>query len=760
MTHTPPQSPSAFRFGIRGRLIALVLIAIMPALAIVLYQAEQLRRVAAADAEREVLNRAQGIATRLARVPETVRLLFEVATQVPQPTANDGTQCPAFLSYLRTNSISIVPFAIISIANLNGDLICNGQSGPVANVKDRPYYKQAMETRQFAISPYLLSRITGLPNIAFAQPLVSPAGDVTSMVVASVGLDVLANETTKDLPNGGILTVFDQNGTILVRSPDQKPWIGKQVPDPEILQQAKTQGGAGVLNVAGTDGIKRIYGISPIEIGPNRLFVSIGFNEAEVFSKVDAVRLRGLASLAVVGLLALGAAWTLGNRLVVRPVRELIDGAERLAGGDLAAQVPVRGNNELSDLATSFNSMSSALREQQALTEQARKEQEAVEAQLRQAQKMEAVGQLTGGVAHDFNNLLTIILGNSEILVDELTADPGQRKMAETIFNAAERGAGLTQLMLSFARRQPMDPSTFELNGLVEKMGTLMSRTIGADIDIKFDLADGIGKVTTDPRQLETALLNLVVNARDAMPDGGGLTIETSDVDVSEDYAAQNIGITPGRYVLLALSDTGSGIPPDILNRVLEPFFTTKEVGKGTGLGLSMVYGFVKQSNGHLKIYSEVGHGTTIKIYLPRADSEPLIESPATQPSEQDLTGGESILVVEDDPDVRTFAVQQLCRMGYNVREATDGPSALNKIAEDGSIDLLFTDVIMPGGMTGRQLADRLKDTHPEIRVLFTSGYTENSINHHGRLDPGVVLLQKPYRLDQLARKVRQVLDA
>jgi signal transduction histidine kinase len=471
------------------------------------------------------------------------------------------------------------------------------------------------------------------------------------------------------------------------------------------------------------------------------------------------VRLRGLASLAVVGLLALGAAWTLGNRLVIRPVRELIDGAEQLASGDLAVQVPVRGSNELSDLATSFNSMASALREQHALTEQARKEQEAVESQLRQAQKMEAVGQLTGGVAHDFNNLLTIILGNSEILVDELKGDPGQCKMAETIFNAAERGAGLTQLMLSFARRQPMDPSTFELNGLVAKMGTLMNRTIGADIDIKFELADGLGKVTTDPRQLETALLNLVVNARDAMPDGGSLTIETSNVDISEDYAAQNIGITPGRYVLLALSDTGSGIPPDILNRVLEPFFTTKEVGRGTGLGLSMVYGFVKQSNGHLKIYSEVGHGTTIKIYLPRADSEALIESPNTQPAEPILTGGESILVVEDDPDVRTFAVQQLCRMGYDVREATDGPSALNKIAADGSIDLLFTDVIMPGGMTGRQLADRLKNTHPEIKVLYTSGYTENSINHHGRLDPGVTLLQKPYRLDQLARKVRQVLD-
>ena len=387
-------------------------------------------------------------------------------------------------------------------------------------------------------------------------------------------------------------------------------------------------------------------------------------------------------------------------------------------------------------------------------------DRKATEMQLQQAQKMEAIGQLTGGVAHDFNNLLTIILGNSEILVDELKEDPPRRELAETVMAAAERGAGLTQLMLTFARRQPLAPETFDVNELVTRMGPLLQRAIGEIVEMKLELTEPLWNVTTDPRQLETALLNLVLNARDAMSQGGRLTIETSNADLSEEYAARNVDITPGRYVRLALSDTGAGIPSELLNRVFEPFFTTKEVGKGTGLGLSMVYGFVKQSGGNIKVYSEVGHGTTIKIYLPRADDRAQATIPATQSSEPILAGLESVLVVEDDPDVRTFAVQQLRRMGYTVSEAVDGPSALRKLAEGSSIELLFTDVIMPGGMTGRQLADRIKETHPEIKVLFTSGYTENSIVHHGRLDPGVTLLQKPYRIEELARKVRKVLDS
>jgi PAS domain S-box-containing protein len=386
-------------------------------------------------------------------------------------------------------------------------------------------------------------------------------------------------------------------------------------------------------------------------------------------------------------------------------------------------------------------------------------ERRRLETQLHQAQKMEAIGQLTGGVAHDFNNLLTVILGNAEVLLDEIEGDESRRKLLGPIIAAAERGAGLTRLMLAFARRQPLEPSTFEMNEVVTRMSALLQRTIGENVEIDLRLTKPLWKVTADIRQVETAVLNIVLNARDAMPEGGKLTIETANVDLSDDYIAHNIGVDPGHYVMLALTDTGTGIAPEMQDRIFEPFFTTKEVGKGTGLGLSMVHGFVKQTGGHIKVYSELGYGTSLKIYLPRAGVEAATSEPAERGPAQLSTGVETILVVEDDPHVRTFAAQQLRRLGYRVTEATDGPSALRAVELQGAPDLLFTDVIMPGGLTGRQLADRIKDIQPGIKILFTSGYTEDSILHQGRLDPGVHLLQKPYRSDKLAQKVREVLD-
>ncbi|WP_283811665.1 PAS domain S-box protein [Bradyrhizobium sp. UNPF46] len=381
-----------------------------------------------------------------------------------------------------------------------------------------------------------------------------------------------------------------------------------------------------------------------------------------------------------------------------------------------------------------------------------------IEAQLAQAQKMEAIGQLTGGIAHDFNNLLTVVLGNAEVLKQEINSDE-LRKLVEPIIAAAERGASLTQLMLAYARRQALEPSTFDLNEVVTHMNALLRRTIGENVEVELRLAKSLWSVTADIRQTETAILNIVLNARDAMPQGGKLTIETANVDLSDDYAAHNLEVNPGQYVMVALSDTGSGIAPEMRNRIFEPFFTTKPVGKGTGLGLSMVYGFVKQTGGHIQVYSEVGHGTCIKIYLPRAEAGATTGVPSSQAPEPVANGSESILVVEDDPHVRMFAVQQLRRLGYRVTEAADGPSALLEVSRSGAPDLLFTDVVMPGGMTGRELAERIGQSFPGIRVLFTSGYTENSIVHHGRLDAGVHLLQKPYRSDRLAQKVREALD-
>ncbi|MBU6462832.1 MAG: PAS domain S-box protein [Bradyrhizobium sp.] len=385
-------------------------------------------------------------------------------------------------------------------------------------------------------------------------------------------------------------------------------------------------------------------------------------------------------------------------------------------------------------------------------------EKQATEAQFRQAQKMEAVGQLTGGIAHDFNNILTVITGTIGILGEAVADRPELETITRMIDEAAERGGQLTKHLLAFARKQPLQPRETDINNLVLETVKLLRPTLGEHIQIDPSLADDTWPALIDPNQLTTAILNLALNGRDAMPSGGSLVIETKNTYLDEAYAAMNIEVTPGPYVMIAVSDTGSGIAPRNLERVFDPFFTTKDVGKGTGLGLSMVYGLVKQSNGHIKIYSEQGHGTSVKMYLPRATkADPgATEMPALAP----VRGGhEAVLIVEDDALVRKLVVTQICSLGYTALEASNAAEALAAIRSNAAIDLLLTDVIMPGSMNGRQLADEAVKQRPSLKTLFTSGYTENAIVHHGRLDAGVLLLAKPYRKPELARMIRMALD-
>jgi len=389
-------------------------------------------------------------------------------------------------------------------------------------------------------------------------------------------------------------------------------------------------------------------------------------------------------------------------------------------------------------------------------------ERETAEEALRQSQKMEAVGQLTGGIAHDFNNLLTVIGGNLDIARRHI-GDDGEARVVRALGNAqigAERAAVLTQRLLAFSRRQPLNPLAIDPNRLVTGMSELLHRTLGETIEIETVLAAGLWRVEVDPNQLENAILNLAVNARDAMPAGGKLTIETANTHLDRGYASRNAGVSAGQYVAICVSDTGAGMDSATLGRAFEPFFTTKEVGKGTGLGLSMVYGFVKQSGGHLKIYSEEGEGTTVRIYLPRllgaaADVE---ESPAQAVPEG--TRDETILVCEDDDDVRAYTVEVLRELGYRVLEAHDGPSALRLLErQEGVVDLLFTDVVLPSGMTGADLARKARALRPDLPVLFTTGYARNAIVHHGRLDAGVELITKPFAYADLAARIRDMLD-
>jgi signal transduction histidine kinase len=382
---------------------------------------------------------------------------------------------------------------------------------------------------------------------------------------------------------------------------------------------------------------------------------------------------------------------------------------------------------------------------------------EATESQVRQAQKMEAIGQLTGGVAHDFNNILTVITGSIEIVGDAVKQDPLLVQITEMIRAAASRGADLTQHLLAFARRQPLQPRATDVNAMVVDAARLLRPTLGEQVEIESMLAHDSAPALIDPSQLSTAILNLALNARDAMPGGGKLTLETKNVFLDENYARQNSEVKPGSYVMIAVSDTGKGIPQNLLEKVFEPFFTTKDAGKGSGLGLSMVYGFVKQSNGHIKIYSEEGHGTTVKLYLPQAAGAP--DVPAVESGIAGVEhGDESILIVEDDTLVREYVVTQIKRFGYHTLAASNAVEGLAIINGPERIDLLFTDVIIPGGMNGRQFATEALRRRPALKVLYTSGYTENAIVHHGRLDAGVLLLPKPYVSADLARMIRTAL--
>lgn len=387
-------------------------------------------------------------------------------------------------------------------------------------------------------------------------------------------------------------------------------------------------------------------------------------------------------------------------------------------------------------------------------------EKRAAEERLRQSQKMEAIGQLTGGVAHDFNNLLTVIRGNMETLQRRL-AERGEehlQRLVNMALLASSRAAVLTHQLLAFSRRQPLQPKSVSVNTLITGMSEMLHRTLAESISIETVLAAGVWPTFVDANQLENCLLNLAVNARDAMPDGGKLTIEAANVFLDETYAAA-AEVPPGQYVGIFVSDTGVGMSPEVAARAFDPFFTTKEEGQGTGLGLSQVYGFVKQSGGHVKIYSEVGAGTTIKIYLPRllsSESPPEMEQSGVTVTRGN---GETVLVVEDESDVRRLSVDTLRELGYRVLDAADAATGLRLLDAHREVRLLFTDVGLPGGINGRQLADEALRRKPGLKVLFTSGYARNAIVHHGRLDPGVQLIMKPFAFSGLAAKIRQVLD-
>jgi signal transduction histidine kinase len=423
----------------------------------------------------------------------------------------------------------------------------------------------------------------------------------------------------------------------------------------------------------------------------------------------------------------------------------------------IGALLVVTVRNAMRELRTSRDEAQSA--HERVLQEMGAREQ--AEEKVRQMQKMEAIGQLTGGVAHDFNNMLAVIMSALQLAQRRLArGDTDIARFTDAAMDGARRAAMLTSRLLAFARRTPLQPQVIDINRVVGGMSDLLRRTLGENNQLEVVLGGGVWRSHADQSELENVILNVCVNARDAMPDGGKLTIETANAFLDEAYAALNAEVTAGQHVMIAITDTGGGMPPEVRARVFEPFFTTKEVGKGTGLGLAHVHGFLKQSGGHVAIYSEVGVGTTVKLYLPRTQMEES-ELDAPQQVSKELPLGDAgtiVLVVEDEERVRNLSVASLRELGYTVVHASNGEEALQKLAAKPAVTLMFTDIVMPG-MSGRKLADEAKARYPELKVLYTTGYTQNAIVHNGVVDADARLLLKPYSIDDLARKVRAVLD-
>ena len=618
---------------------------------------------------------------------------------------------------LRAMTMSLPQLRDLWIVGADGQPLVSGTVFPMPklDVSDRDYFKvhQDNGVTGLYVTQVLEARAANTRFFAISRKR-EINGRFAGVTIVSIAPEYFSEFYTQ-LPPPGISALLRGDGAVLVRYPETANSADRLPVNSPFLNAIKSEARSGLVSApSATDGRNRIFMYQQLGKLPS-LYVAVGV-ESDV---VVRAWMLAMASHLIFGIPAMLTLVSLGIIALRRTER-------------LQQEVSRRES-----------------------TEQA----------LRQAQKMEAVGRLSGGIAHDFNNMLTVILGNIDMASRRLGGDNSRiERLLDSARQASERAATLVQRLLAFSRQHPQEVKAVDINRLVQSMSELLRRTIGETVTVETVLAGGLWKVAVDANQLENAILNLAVNARDAMPDGGRLTIETSNSYLDEAYVTTHSdGFAAGQYVLLAVTDSGSGMSREVRERAFEPFFTTKPTGTGTGLGLSMVYGFIKQSNGHIKIYSEAGEGTTIKLYFPRLTEQRALADWTERSAARQAPGArgsETILLVEDDPEVRKFAAEVLREQGYSVHVAPDAASGLAVLEADPKIALLFTDVVLPGGMNGRQLADEALRRRPGLKVLYATGYTRNAIIHQGRLDAEVELLTKPFTADALSRKVRQILDA
>ncbi len=624
---------------------------------------------------------------------------------------------PYYNSRLRVMVQALPQLRDLWIVDAQGIPVVSGTVHPMPriDVSDRDYFSvhKSGKVKGLYVSELLDARAANLRFFAISRSRVVN-GRFAGITIISIAPEYFTRFYAT-LPPPSIGSLLREDGAILARYPDLASLPRRLPPAAPFLESIRRQPDSGlVMASSSVDGLQRLFAYRKLENLP--IYVTAGTGQREI----TRAWLASMARHLVFGIPAMLAMIALGVIALSRTRR---------------------------------------------LEEEIRR-RETTERALHQAQKMEAVGRLSGGIAHDFNNMLTVILGNIDMALNRLGPDqPRLQRALDAARQASQRAATLVQRLLAFSRQHPQEVKAVDANRLVQNMSELLRRTLGETVKIETVLAGGLWGIAVDPNQFENAIINLAVNARDAMPDGGKLTIETANAYLDESYAQATGGeLVRGQYVMIAITDNGTGMSREVMERAFDPFFTTKAAGMGTGLGLSMVYGFAKQSSGHIKIYSELGEGTTIKMYFPRLSDQREIPTwsgeeravPMPAPAARNT---ETILLVEDEEAVNRFGCEVLREQGYRVIAAGDGPAALRLLESEPRIDMLFTDVVLPAGMNGRQLADAVRQSRPDIRVLFATGYTRNAIIHHGRLDADVELLTKPFTSEALARKVRQILD-
>ena len=666
----------------------------------------------------------------------------------------DKAACSAFLSGVREE---YTRFTGILTINPDGSLFCDSlRTNRTLDLRDREYFKQALKAHGTVTLEPVFGRLTGTSVLQIAYPVRSETGELKFILLASFNLKKFAEDHDRRLSDDSEILLVDRKGTVLV-APDSKDWAvsaGGSIASSKLFRFAVSPNREPFHEVTGRDGKVRVWAVARSPSARDAgVYIMVGRPKDSLVAAANRRLYEDLAILAVASLLLLAGVFLLATMSIGRQVGRLAAMATKLGLGDLSARIaPPHPSGELGGLMTLLNGTAESLERQRTAIDE-------LNQKLTQSQKMEAMGQLTGGVAHDFNNLLTVILGNAEHLAERLAPHKELSTIAESIATAAERGSDLTRSLLAFARKQPLMPKDIDIGQKIVGMEPLLRRTLGEHIECEFRLDQSLWQASVDPGQLASALLNLVLNARDAMPSGGTLTVEVQNISLGESDVDVSGEARPGEYVMVAVTDTGTGMSPDVASRAFEPFFTTKEVGKGTGLGLSMVYGFARQSGGSMQIRSEPGHGTAVRLFFPRVGAP----RPSAAPSAEQRTsptGSETILVVEDDDMVRKYVEGELQALGYRVIVTRNAPAALEILREHGDIQLLFTDVVMPGGMFGTELAKEAAGLRPGLKILLTSGHTEHPVEAVDGDGRKVRILHKPYRRLDLASMLRSVLNA